>query len=464
MILLLPLLSGSLKQLLENIVAREDDVIAKELIEVSTKYEFLERMNGGIPDDFLQEILDLTINNRITDEVRMITARIGSDFEVSFLPKGKEPEYSSHGIWAKKNRQTGKPARIFQRLLKKEFKTYDWEKFSNRFRAELCNCGNFEIVTGSDITYWYNGDNYYKFDGTLGNSCMRYEHAQDYFKLYEENAKMLITKKDNKLTGRAILWEIDGVTIMDRVYTCFDYLEECFYNYAKDKGWWIRENNSLLHTGEEQMWRSPDNNYDSPVHRTFKFVAKNSYSYFPYVDSFRYFDGDRTFSSYPNLGNALDSTDGDYSNFENWECACCGRTFVGYEDDTPDELHYSEAYDEYYCDDCAWYCSALGDWYPNSEDQIIVHEDGGTEYYPRCYINDCLVSNPDGSERFGDLVEIDGAYWNVRRSTDIITFDPNTHKYVFISESESASTETNNRAVSSITSSNDNITACNSQR
>ena len=122
----------------------------------------------------------------------MLTVRIG-EFEISFLPKGKEAEYNGRD-WSRKNRQTGKPTRIFQKLIKREFKTREWEIFNNLFRAELCQCNNFEIVEGEDIRYWYLDEHYYRCDGTLGNSCMRYEQAQPYFDIYVDKAKMLITK------------------------------------------------------------------------------------------------------------------------------------------------------------------------------------------------------------------------------------------------------------------------------
>ena len=164
------------------------------------------------------------------------------------MPKDKSPEYNETGDWARKNRQTGKVARILQKLLVKTYKTYDWEVFTNYFKSEKCCCLEFKLVTGSDIRKYYCDDMYYKSSGTLGNSCMRYDACSSYFSLYEDHAKLLVSLKGGLVTGRALVWDVDGITLMDRIYTCFDYLENCFLEYAKDHKWWIRYNNSLLST------------------------------------------------------------------------------------------------------------------------------------------------------------------------------------------------------------------------
>lgn len=70
--------------------------------------------------------IDLIIN----DEVRMLSFRYNV-FEISFLPKGKEPVYSRDQVWSRENRQTGKPARIVQRLLVTKYTNRDFENFSN---------------------------------------------------------------------------------------------------------------------------------------------------------------------------------------------------------------------------------------------------------------------------------------------------------------------------------------------
>jgi hypothetical protein len=421
---ILPILSGSLAEVIASIFNKTADPIAKEILLINTVVQDFNTMCYNISDTTCNEILDNLINSRITDEVRMISVRLG-EFEVSFLPKGKDPEYGPRNTWSRKNRQTGKPARIFQKLLKTEFKTRDWEIFSNLFKAELCQCANFQLVEGEDIRYWYYDEHYYLCDGTLGNSCMRYSHTQPFFDVYVENAKMLITTKNGLLTGRAIVWEIDGITILDRIYTCFDYLENCFIDYAKERGWWIRENNSLLSTGDEQTWLTPEDNYESVHYKVFHITLKSKYCYFPYMDSFRYYDGDKTLSTGPEYNYALDSTDGEIRG-EEYTCDNCGSTFFGYDDEVPDGLHYSNYSDAYYCDDCCWYSDGLDDYIPNSDPSIIVHGKWNSALYPQSYLDDNLVTTPNGEESSDNIVKIDNKYYFV--TTNLI-FNQETNKY-----------------------------------
>lgn len=231
----LPVLSGKLRDILK--AAKNDypeDPIVKEILRVDRIVEFYLKNESVLEE--VKDIIYDEIKNSIKDEVIMLSGRFGEEFEVSFLPADKEPEYNANGEWARRNRQTGKPGRIFQKLLKKEFKQVEWEVFVNRFKASMCCSTNFEIVSGEEITYWYNSEHYFACQGTLGNSCMKYDECESYFKLYEDKAQMLISRKNGLLTGRALVWKInDKVTILDRIYTCFDYLENCFRDYAKKK-------------------------------------------------------------------------------------------------------------------------------------------------------------------------------------------------------------------------------------
>jgi len=416
---LLPILSGTLFEIMKSVKTKYDDPIAKVICKAHELTDVYNQNSWIKEDSDLYSVFSLVpdaIDELVTRSVRMITARIGGDFEVSFLPEGKEPEYNERGDWARHNRQSGKPARIFQKLVRNEFKTYDWEQFNNRLKSEICCCTNFEIVEGEDIRKWYLEDNYYKIAGTLGNSCMRYCECQKYMDIYVDNAKMLISTKDGLLTGRAIVWELpNGVTLLDRIYTCMDYLENCFIDYAKENKWWIREYNSLLSTGDTQGWKTPDDDYNETTYQRIVLDIKKHYNYFPYVDSFRYYDENHRICTQPSseFYGELDSTDGSYSSDNcTWVCDNCGATFYGSEDDCPDELHGSEFDGEYYCDDCCWWCEAIEDYVSNRHDPVyVIDKDGDKIEYPDDWVNDHLIYD-DSYGKFGDrIVEIEEQYY-----------------------------------------------------
>ena len=435
---LYPFLSGTLRAIISELV-KKGDPIAKEISDIDANVEDLLKIYTFVPNGLRDKIIDKVIRPSLTEEVSMLSVRVGGDDpNVSFLPKDKEPEYTEDGTWARKNRQEGKPAKIFQKALTRQFKQREWETFSNAFKSEVCSCNNFQLVSGEDIRYWYHENNYYECKGTLGNSCMRYDSAQSYFDIYVDNAKMLITKKAGKLTGRAIVWEIDeNTTILDRVYTCFDYLYNCFIDYAKEHKWIIREDNSLLHTGEEQFWLTPDDNYLHAKHLPFKIKLKERYDEFPYVDSFRYYNEDYNYITTNVDDCALDSTDGDYCRCI-YTCDHCGRTFFGYtDDDMPDELHWSEWYDGYLCDDCCYWSDTLDGYAPYDEPNVHVYlSKYESDRVPTAYIKDFIVTNPEEAKKYTDpVVVIDGTYYFLNDCNDFIAFDLDKNQYTILPES-----------------------------
>ena len=361
----------------------------------------------------------------------MLTIRMDGSFLISFLPKDKTPEYSRDGVWARKNRQEGRIGKVFQTAIVKQFSPREWELFVNAFKAEVCQCNNFKLVSGEDIRKWYHEDYYYSTRGSLGNSCMRHPEAQEYFDLYVDNAKMLITTKDGKLTGRAIVWEInEETTILDRIYTCFDYLEQCFIDYAKEHKWIIRNNNSLLPTGDEQYWLTPEDDYSNPKNIDLSIKLKSSYTHYPYVDSFRYLTSDEQYITTYRSGYSLDSTDGGYNNLC-ITCDNCGRTFYGYdEEELPDELHWSEWGDCYLCDDCCYWSEYLEDYIPNDVERISVNAcDWGPMYLPKSELLDYLVTTEEEAKGTNDaIVCIDDKYYELEAYNNIV-FNKETNKY-----------------------------------
>jgi hypothetical protein len=121
------------------------------------------------------------------------------------------------------------------------------EDFVNQYKA-IREPGEFELVKGNDIMYYYNEEQYESDLGTLGNSCMMYDECASYINFYSINTdkvSLLIMKSkesenSDKIIGRALVWNLDqpsGRTYMDRIYTSKDHDVENFKKYAKDKGW-----------------------------------------------------------------------------------------------------------------------------------------------------------------------------------------------------------------------------------
>lgn len=417
---LLPLLSDGLIDILNAILKTNESKIASELLEAHKLIESynalpsLKYFSSDIDVDLVQSTLNDKINTLITDEVRALSIR-RDIFEISFTPKGKELKYSDSGTWSRENRQTGKPGRLIKKLMVHEYKERDIEIFNNLLKANMISLGEFKLVSGSDITKYYHEDNYYKISGTLGRSCMRYDECQPYFKLYEDHAKMLVYFKNDLVMGRAIVWEIDGNTYMDRVYTCEDYLEDQFIEYAKLNKWYRRINNSLLDTGEDQEWYNPEGEVVCPQ---LKIELNTHYEYFPYVDSFRYYsESSNTIYSRDFDGSIpLDSTDGSISGTP-WSCDHCGDVYYSYDDDVPDELAWSEWNGEYLCEDCRIWCDGIEDYVRRDVPTVDVYTDYNafTVCYPREYVTDSELSQTD-VENIGDddyFIQLEGNWYRL---------------------------------------------------
>ena len=251
----------------------------------------------------------------------------------------------------------------------------DYENFSNWFKSEIIESGDFVVVQGDDIPKYYLESNYYKVLGTLGNSCMRYYKCQKYFDVYKDHAKMLVCLRDGLVMGRAIVWEIDGHTYMDRIYTCMDYLEHQFITYAETHNWRYRVNNDLLSDEEQQEWLIPEDGYKIPQLLDLTINLDKDYGFMPYLDSLRYLyfneDGSYISSVYDEDRDPvfLSSTDGVINDdYQTYVCAHCGRRVRS--TDYPDDWCYSEYLDVDLCDDCAVYCDGLDD-YVSTDTHIV---------------------------------------------------------------------------------------------
>lgn len=253
------------------------------------------------------------------------------------------------------------------------------------------------IVEGEDIRKYYNCENNNP-GGTLENSCMRYSECQKYLDIYVDHAKMLVllNKVTDKISGRAIVWQIEDRTFMDRVYYTKDHILDVFINYAKEHKWYYREHNSLLDTGDSQCWFGPNDDYQNPNTWNLK-IHVGYYDYYPYIDSFRYFLNGYLYD-YPIDGyDSCDCTDGSISGSS--YCYCCdecGVEYWGSEDEMPDEIRWSNHDDRYYCYDCCTWNEYVDDYVlksdlrdvyvsNNSMSKIPIWELENSDYFVKIY-------------------------------------------------------------------------------
>lgn len=423
---MLPLLSDGLRAIVVNIREKHPGCdIAKELLladDLIIGYnQLVNQFFSPNEETAVMTVVREKIESLINDEARMLSFRHNA-FEISFLPKSKQPIYIDNNTWGRENRQTAKPARLIQKILLREYKCKEFEDFSNWIKNEMIAAGEFVLVEGSDITKYYNEENYVERKGTLGNSCMRHSDCEAYFKVYEDHAKMLVCRKEDKILGRAIVWILPEGTFMDRIYTCYDYLESQFVDYAERQGWYHRNNNSLLSDGDFQGWYGPKTEYKIVETPSLTIKLNKNYIHMPYVDSFRYYnESDNTINTNPDHGNCyLSNTDGGYDEdgITYYTCEYCGHEERGYDEDAPDNFCWSDWDECWYCNNCSQYCDGIDDYICIHTSTIHAYnEDGKYCKYPEAYI----TSN-------GDFVKINEQWYH--KDCDLITFDEETNSYI----------------------------------
>jgi hypothetical protein len=225
-------------------------------------------------------------------------------------------------------RQQLKVGKAIRALLTKsniKFTDSELEDFVNKYKNQIDKINdifsNFEIVSGVNISHWYDYNNYVSSSkGTLGGSCMKDVDA-DFFDIYVNNKKceMVILKNDkgDLIKGRALLWKINnGRKFMDRIYTNYDSDINLFLEYA-DKMDFLRK--------VEQSYKDTDYVIDKngqKYHNVYVQLDDTDFSLYPYLDTFKYLYKNRDILScnkqFGDNYNLLDSTDGYL------ECGVCG--------------------------------------------------------------------------------------------------------------------------------------------
>lgn len=268
---------------------------------------------------------------------------INKSGEMTFLPKGKASVLETGvfpNVWKKDNRQSGSFGKVLRKLLieygSEDVNASELEEVVNVLKGHYTVEGEFIVVSGSDISHYYLGDNY-DYDGfnlgTLESSCMRHSGAcQDATEFYADNpdtCEMVVLRdpERNRARARALVWtDVNGAKWMDRVYAC-DHIVRAFHEFAKSKGWGFKSIQDSC-SGE---W--VDGHGDQGSH-TIKIDMNVHHDILPYMDSMYY-----VYSSF-------------ISNSDEW------GTYDRYAQTEPDEQSDNEwdGYDDCYidCEEAIW--------------------------------------------------------------------------------------------------------------
>lgn len=159
------------------------------------------------------------------------------------------------------------------------FVNKDVEKFYNCFVAYQTNTST-EILElkGDDILEAYKQENYLLVKSSLGGSCM--SDKLDNIKLYTLNpnvVSLLVIKTFGKIVGRCFIWNTSEGKVMDKQYTCFDWVNSKFDTILK-------ENNYICQSTLESY----------PTCKKIDIQLENiDVDKYPYIDTFRFLNKEK---------------------------------------------------------------------------------------------------------------------------------------------------------------------------
>jgi hypothetical protein len=282
--------------------------------------------------------------------------------------------------WSSSRRFAVKPGGFISKLFK-DIPAREVEKFSNLYRAQANKVQfTLKVIEGGEILKYYHYTSYASDRGTLGASCMKHDNCQDYLGVYTHNTnkvKMLVMlNSDDKLMGRALLWDFDTAKIMDRIYTTSD--EEFafqFKKWATDNGYLYKSEQNWYNTLQFENLSTPKQELKLAIK-----LDKSDFRRYPYVDTFKFFDEEKGLLLNYMEGHefrTLCASDGgkygsDYLAFDDIDRVLRHRgdsVYVRYLDirTSHGNVNYSDINDEYILCKDARYDEELGDYIFNEE-------------------------------------------------------------------------------------------------
>ena len=322
------------------------------------------------------------IENLVDNHINYISISNSDKTRISYLTPERLDALLSNGedVWTSSKRFHIKPGAFISKIFK-NIHPKEVENFSQLFRnVQTKITTNFKIVSGSNILRYYHYESYFSESGSLGNSCMKYDSCQDYLDLYTDNtdkiSMLVMATDDHRLIGRALLWSIDDMKIMDRIYTIDDETYQYhFKKWADDNGYWYKK---------EQKW----NNtlfFESKGKTIYKEISFNLKSFklnhYPYMDTFKFLNTtDGVISNIPKTidDRTLLSTDGSTYGYDHLTMCQKSKLFYNYNDTTylnycQMRVHdgicvYSDIFDTSILREDAEYDPTINDWIFKDDD------------------------------------------------------------------------------------------------
>jgi hypothetical protein len=246
--------------------------------------------------------------------------------------KLRQVDDKSKLVWSKNRQdvQVGRSMNALLNLAKQNdatinFTPRDLELFVNDYKAALDKFNDkfsfFDVVQGDQIHFYYDSDNYYDADYTLGGSCMA-GARESMLSIYcdNDNVSLVIFRApedEERIVGRAILWKLlDGKFFMDRIYSNNDSDVNLFREYAKEEGWYSKRHNN---SSSNNSVYDPSGN---EIQIDLSCQLGRGHDEFPYLDTLKFYSPKTGIISYKKqdgINYFCEDTDGGFEDY----CGTC---------------------------------------------------------------------------------------------------------------------------------------------
>ena len=247
---------------------------------------------------------------------------------LAYIPKSRFDRFNLDNYEDVYDTEKRKNLAVFNRSFRKVFRkcsislTDESAQILDGYFAKIQGNLKFNIVETPSQYYSLSAS----FEGNLGRSCMQGKPST-YFEIYdnEPTIKLLVALKDNYMVGRSLVFiDSENTYFLDRRYAINDNIEFALQQYALNQGWYVKANNNM---DDIVSWLHKSNqNKNTSVSID---IEKTDYSYYPYMDTFKYFSPDKcVIQTYEEgVEYKLTSTSGDYDYLDLISCDCCNDSF-----------------------------------------------------------------------------------------------------------------------------------------
>lgn len=352
------------------------------------------------------------------NETRCYT--LNTQGKLTFLKTGRICHINTNDKWTTTNRSEVKIGRGLRNILNRSLIKYtdnEIEQIHNHLVAQYTFGGTFEVVTGEKIREYYLYESYASHQGSLNQSCMKYQECQTYLEFYIANpdkVSLLVAKRDGYIIGRALLWKPDNCSeiIMDRIYGN-DVTIDAFKKYAQERRYVYKEYQN----------HSSTNEFISNLKPCYE-VTMEMTPEVPYMDTFRYYnypDGDTITLSSESGDYALSNTDGRYGHDDDEDYITLDNGQRVHEDEAAysswidgyihqDDAVWSEYHDTYLHED--WEYTEINGMPVMIEDDNVVYDEYNEQYIFR---DDAKYLSESGT-----YIQHDEAVFAINRTGNVV--------------------------------------------